>query len=109
MKEFLQKAHDKYCAALREAIHIADNAKLAADESYRDWYSTFTVKHLKDRAKAFGLKGYSKLKKAELIELVMPTDEHRNLEYKAIDADYREAAYQAAYAMNQASEYAKVH
>jgi hypothetical protein len=109
MKDFLDRASSIYCAALRAAIHNADQAREEADKSYRKWYSTFTVNYLKERAKVYGLKGYSKLKKAELIELIMPTDEYRRVEYKAIDNEYCEAAYQAAFTRNKATEYAKVH
>ena len=36
--------------------------------------NTYTVKRLKQKAKDRGLKGYSKLRKQELLDLVFPTN-----------------------------------
>ena len=47
--------------------------------------NTYTVKRLKQIAKDRGLKGYSKLKKQELLELVFPTNLQTSLQTNLLD------------------------
>lgn len=105
MKEFLNAAHNDYCEALRVAIKRWDEAKIEADKEYRLTYNHYTVKQLKSLAKNHGFKGFHKLKKAQLIDLFSDCNEFSKECYR----EYCEEAYQAAYKMNEASEYVKMH
>ena len=102
MKQFLDNAHNEYCASIRRAIRIKDAGLITADKSYRETYSHFSVKMLKTLAKKHGFKGYSKMKKADLINLFAEVNEFTT----QVNRDYNDRAYLAAVVMNQANEFA---
>lgn len=66
---------------------------LPIDTTMEAYYSSLTLEHMKDLCRIYGIKGYSKLKKSELVTLVLTTvfavEECKELFYSCTVEEYK--------------------